>query len=210
MSACLYLSRHLGRIGSKACFTSSLQSFVPVTTSAARVASETFFEKNERLQRPLSPHLTIYKLQLTSVLSVTHRATGIVLSTGILENAIMDRKLQEEKEFELEKLNKEHELIKLKQELECGKIKLKQQQEFELEKLKINSELKLVRMQTQNQNQVLNLNNVNLTTLSPVQSSATKAAIINSKKKRKRVQHRAGEVMTEPNVIERLHEEELE
>ncbi|GBM78654.1 hypothetical protein AVEN_267694-1, partial [Araneus ventricosus] len=55
---------------------------------------------------------------------------------------------------------------------------------------------------------VLNLNNVNLTTLSPVQLSATKAA--NSKKKRKRVQHRAGEVMTEPDVIELLHEEKIE
>ncbi|GBO14558.1 hypothetical protein AVEN_211489-2-1, partial [Araneus ventricosus] len=41
---------------------------------------------------------------------------------GILENAVTDRKLQEEKEFELEKLNREQELIKLKQ-----------QQEFELD-----------------------------------------------------------------------------
>lgn len=33
---------------------------------------------------PLSPHLQIYKPQLTSVLSITHRATGVVLSFGIL------------------------------------------------------------------------------------------------------------------------------
>ena len=32
------------------------------------------------LKRPLSPHLQIYKPQLTSVLSITHRITGIVLS----------------------------------------------------------------------------------------------------------------------------------
>jgi len=32
------------------------------------------------LKRPLSPHLQIYKPQLTSVLSVTHRITGVVLS----------------------------------------------------------------------------------------------------------------------------------
>lgn len=32
--------------------------------------------------RPLSPHLQIYKPQLTSVLSITHRATGIVLTTA--------------------------------------------------------------------------------------------------------------------------------
>ena len=33
-------------------------------------------------QRPLSPHLSIYKPQLTSVLSISHRATGVVLSVG--------------------------------------------------------------------------------------------------------------------------------
>jgi succinate dehydrogenase / fumarate reductase cytochrome b subunit len=35
-------------------------------------------------QRPLSPHLSIYKPQLTSVLSISHRATGVVLSIGTL------------------------------------------------------------------------------------------------------------------------------
>jgi succinate dehydrogenase / fumarate reductase, cytochrome b subunit len=34
--------------------------------------------------RPLSPHLQIYKPQLTSVLSITHRLAGIVLSVGSL------------------------------------------------------------------------------------------------------------------------------
>lgn len=32
--------------------------------------------------RPLSPHLQIYRPQLTSVLSILHRITGIVLSLG--------------------------------------------------------------------------------------------------------------------------------
>ncbi|XP_026748895.1 succinate dehydrogenase cytochrome b560 subunit, mitochondrial-like [Galleria mellonella] len=36
--------------------------------------------RNERLQRPLSPHLTIYAPQLTSMLSITHRAAGMILS----------------------------------------------------------------------------------------------------------------------------------
>jgi succinate dehydrogenase / fumarate reductase, cytochrome b subunit len=36
------------------------------------------------VQRPLSPHLQIYKPQLTSVLSVAHRATGIALSVGAI------------------------------------------------------------------------------------------------------------------------------
>lgn len=34
--------------------------------------------------RPLSPHLQVYKPQLTSVLSITHRATGVFLSVGAL------------------------------------------------------------------------------------------------------------------------------
>ncbi|MGB1844556.1 MAG: succinate dehydrogenase, cytochrome b556 subunit, partial [Thalassobaculaceae bacterium] len=34
--------------------------------------------------RPLSPHLQVYRPQLTSILSITHRATGIALSFGII------------------------------------------------------------------------------------------------------------------------------
>ena len=33
---------------------------------------------------PLSPHLQIYRPQLTSMLSITHRATGVFLSLGTL------------------------------------------------------------------------------------------------------------------------------
>ncbi len=35
-------------------------------------------------KRPLSPHLQIYKLQITSLLSILHRGTGIVLYAGAL------------------------------------------------------------------------------------------------------------------------------
>ena len=34
--------------------------------------------------RPLSPHLQIYRWQLTSVLSILHRATGVALSVGTI------------------------------------------------------------------------------------------------------------------------------
>jgi succinate dehydrogenase / fumarate reductase, cytochrome b subunit len=34
--------------------------------------------------RPLSPHLQIYRWQLTSVLSILHRATGIALALGAI------------------------------------------------------------------------------------------------------------------------------
>ena len=36
------------------------------------------------VNRPLSPHIGIYRKQLTSVLSITHRATGIALVAGLL------------------------------------------------------------------------------------------------------------------------------
>ncbi len=35
-------------------------------------------------QRPLSPHLQIYRPQITSVLSIMHRGTGVVLSLGTM------------------------------------------------------------------------------------------------------------------------------
>ncbi|HVI53334.1 MAG TPA: succinate dehydrogenase, cytochrome b556 subunit [Candidatus Sulfotelmatobacter sp.] len=34
--------------------------------------------------RPLSPHLQIYRLPLLALMSITHRATGVVLSIGLL------------------------------------------------------------------------------------------------------------------------------
>ena len=42
--------------------------------------SETSIEKKAR---PLSPHLQVYKPQMTSVLSILHRACGIALALGI-------------------------------------------------------------------------------------------------------------------------------
>ena len=34
--------------------------------------------------RPLSPHLQVYRWQLTSVMSILHRATGVALSVGTI------------------------------------------------------------------------------------------------------------------------------
>ncbi|XP_031789334.1 succinate dehydrogenase cytochrome b560 subunit, mitochondrial isoform X1 [Nasonia vitripennis] len=72
---CLYTSKCIF-ICSPTTVCASLPALKPATT-----ACETHDEKNMRLKRPLSPHLTIYQLQLTSMLSVTHRGTGIVLSS---------------------------------------------------------------------------------------------------------------------------------
>ena len=33
--------------------------------------------------RPLSPHLQVYRLPLTGILSITHRATGVLLTIGL-------------------------------------------------------------------------------------------------------------------------------
>ncbi len=37
-----------------------------------------------QVQRPLSPHLQVYKWQLTSVLSILHRVTGLALAVGTI------------------------------------------------------------------------------------------------------------------------------
>ena len=40
-------------------------------------------------KRPLSPHLQIYRPQLTSILSITHRLTGFALSLVILASPLI-------------------------------------------------------------------------------------------------------------------------
>lgn len=40
-------------------------------------------QQSER-KRPLSPHLSIYKPQITSVISILHRITGVALFAGLL------------------------------------------------------------------------------------------------------------------------------
>jgi succinate dehydrogenase / fumarate reductase cytochrome b subunit len=39
-----------------------------------------------RLNRPLSPHLTVYKPQVTSTLSIFHRLTGAFLAVSLLSS----------------------------------------------------------------------------------------------------------------------------
>lgn len=34
--------------------------------------------------RPTSPHLQVYKLPVTGILSITHRMTGVLLSAGLI------------------------------------------------------------------------------------------------------------------------------
>ena len=39
---------------------------------------------SQKIARPLSPHLQVYKPQMTSVTSILHRATGVALTAGLL------------------------------------------------------------------------------------------------------------------------------
>ncbi|KAH0945307.1 hypothetical protein HN011_004415 [Eciton burchellii] len=52
-----------------------------ITPATNAITCETHDEKNMRLKRPMSPHLSIYQIQLTSLLSITHRTTGIILAS---------------------------------------------------------------------------------------------------------------------------------
>lgn len=63
-----------------ACYKTSASINAQKEAASQVVPGEDFFKKNERLSRPLSPHLTIYKPQLTSMLSITHRGTGVMMS----------------------------------------------------------------------------------------------------------------------------------
>ena len=62
-----------------------------VSPQEHQMLKEQFWDKNKRLNRPISPHLTIYKPQMTSMLSITHRGTGLaqsVILTGFAVGAI--------------------------------------------------------------------------------------------------------------------------
>ncbi|KAL1492000.1 hypothetical protein ABEB36_012510 [Hypothenemus hampei] len=54
------------------------------STPATAAIQEGHDERNMRLGRPQSPHLTIYRPQLTAMLSISHRATGIMLAGYIV------------------------------------------------------------------------------------------------------------------------------
>ncbi|NWT07527.1 C560 dehydrogenase, partial [Mionectes macconnelli] len=51
--------------------------------STAREEMSRFWEKNTRSNRPVSPHVTIYKWSLPMAMSITHRGTGVALSLGV-------------------------------------------------------------------------------------------------------------------------------
>lgn len=46
--------------------------------------SDTAKNDNPKLNRPLSPHLQVYRLPMTALMSISHRITGVILSGGLL------------------------------------------------------------------------------------------------------------------------------
>lgn len=51
--------------------------------TTAKEEMQKFWNKNDQLSRPLSPHLTIYKWPLQMLMSISHRACGVVMTTGV-------------------------------------------------------------------------------------------------------------------------------
>lgn len=40
-------------------------------------------DTGKQVERPLSPHLQVYRPQMTTILSITHRAAGVALTYGL-------------------------------------------------------------------------------------------------------------------------------
>ena len=47
-----------------------------------------FWQKNDKLKRPMSPHLTIYRFPLPAILSISHRGTGVGMTCAVSAAAI--------------------------------------------------------------------------------------------------------------------------
>jgi len=62
----------------------SLQQNVLKTSGAAQAQMDAFWAKQKKRNRPMSPHLTIYAPQLTSMLSISHRITGAAVTGAYL------------------------------------------------------------------------------------------------------------------------------
>lgn len=59
-----------------------------MTQGGSPAVNKEFWNKNKQLNRPMSPHLSVYKLQLTSTLSVSHRITGLGASVVLYAGGI--------------------------------------------------------------------------------------------------------------------------
>ena len=60
---------------------------------SCHLESESKSTKNMKINRPLSPHLTIYKPQLTSTFSIFHRISGAFLGAAVRSLVITTKAL---------------------------------------------------------------------------------------------------------------------
>ncbi|XP_022521276.2 succinate dehydrogenase cytochrome b560 subunit, mitochondrial [Astyanax mexicanus] len=71
-----------GLCSSRTQFSVFYRHAVPMGTSAQEEMNK-FWAKNTRLNRPMSPHISIYRWSIPMAMSITHRGTGVALSGGI-------------------------------------------------------------------------------------------------------------------------------
>uniref|UniRef100_A0A3Q2E0X8 Succinate dehydrogenase cytochrome b560 subunit, mitochondrial n=1 Tax=Cyprinodon variegatus TaxID=28743 RepID=A0A3Q2E0X8_CYPVA len=86
----LFLSRTFARQGvslSKPHYQVLYRHAAPMGTTAKEEMNK-FWAKNTRLNRPMSPHITIYKWSVPMLMSITHRGTGLGLSGAISAFAV--------------------------------------------------------------------------------------------------------------------------
>ncbi|KAM9791519.1 succinate dehydrogenase cytochrome b560 subunit, mitochondrial [Syngnathus typhle] len=85
------LLRTLARQGLSAsrprCSVLYVRHAAPMGTTAKEEMNK-FWAKNTRLNRPMSPHITIYKWSVPMMMSITHRGTGVGLSGAISAFAV--------------------------------------------------------------------------------------------------------------------------
>ncbi|XP_034612424.1 succinate dehydrogenase cytochrome b560 subunit, mitochondrial isoform X1 [Trachemys scripta elegans] len=60
----------------------SVRHVVPMGTTAKEEMAQ-FWDKNTQSNRPMSPHITIYKWSLPMMMSIGHRGTGVAMSAGV-------------------------------------------------------------------------------------------------------------------------------
>ncbi|XP_074836825.1 succinate dehydrogenase cytochrome b560 subunit, mitochondrial [Carettochelys insculpta] len=60
----------------------SVRHVVPMGTTAKEEMAQ-FWDKNIRSNRPMSPHITVYKWSLPMAMSIAHRGTGVAMTAGV-------------------------------------------------------------------------------------------------------------------------------
>ncbi|KAK7106254.1 succinate dehydrogenase cytochrome b560 subunit, mitochondrial-like [Littorina saxatilis] len=60
-----------------------MQKRVAPVSSTAYEEMKKYWDKNRKLQRPLSPFLTVYKPHLAMMTSLTHRVTGVAMQCAV-------------------------------------------------------------------------------------------------------------------------------